>query len=84
MEHMDNEIMMMNIPTDTTERMRLLSGDAEETEMDEDIIMNYHETIREEEIAVTMAQTRNLTRQRASSSNEDSVRDVRQKPEQQD
>eukprot|EP00972_Heterocapsa_arctica_P096788 14279383-Heterocapsa_arctica.AAC.1 len=58
--------------------------------MEEEVIMNYHETIREEEIAVTMAQTRNLTRenirmrQRASSSsNEDFVREVRQKPDQQ-
>eukprot|EP00972_Heterocapsa_arctica_P028527 4196219-Heterocapsa_arctica.AAC.1 len=55
--------------------------------MEEDVIMKYHETIIEEEIAVTMAQNRNFTeenirvRQRASiSSNEDLVRDVRQKP----
>eukprot|EP00972_Heterocapsa_arctica_P020705 3052625-Heterocapsa_arctica.AAC.1 len=51
--------------------------------------MNYHEAIREEEIAVTQAQTQELmgensrVRQRASSSNEESVRDVRQKPGQQ-
>eukprot|EP00972_Heterocapsa_arctica_P068686 10150730-Heterocapsa_arctica.AAC.1 len=68
--------MMKNIPTSTTERMRAISPDAEE--MEEDVIMKYHETIIEEKIAVTMAQNRNFTeenmrvRQRASSSsNED-------------